>query len=94
MLIVVNNNGGQIFSMLPTPQSERGASSAPDAAECCSQPRCAMFSLAYHARKTKRWMQPRAAPGDKPGATVIELVVNETDGAQKLQSLLAQVSQL
>lgn len=23
MLIVVNNNGGQIFSMLPTPQDER-----------------------------------------------------------------------
>ncbi|MGO0764476.1 hypothetical protein ACTJKU_33325, partial [Citrobacter freundii] len=29
-----------------------------------------------------------------PAATVIELVVNETDGAQTLQQLLAQVSHL
>jgi 2-succinyl-5-enolpyruvyl-6-hydroxy-3-cyclohexene-1-carboxylate synthase len=30
----------------------------------------------------------------RPGATLIELVVNETDGTQTLQQLLAQVSQL
>ncbi|ECS4277896.1 2-succinyl-6-hydroxy-2,4-cyclohexadiene-1-carboxylate synthase, partial [Salmonella enterica subsp. enterica serovar Kentucky] len=29
-----------------------------------------------------------------PAATVIELVVNDTDGAQTLQQLLAQVSHL
>jgi 2-succinyl-5-enolpyruvyl-6-hydroxy-3-cyclohexene-1-carboxylate synthase len=29
-----------------------------------------------------------------PATTVIELVVNDTDGAQTLQHLLAQVSQL
>ncbi|HBV3654834.1 TPA: 2-succinyl-6-hydroxy-2,4-cyclohexadiene-1-carboxylate synthase, partial [Klebsiella pneumoniae] len=30
----------------------------------------------------------------RAGATVIELAVNETDGAQTLQQLLAQVSRL
>lgn len=41
----------------------------------------------------RRWMRCWPAPA-QGGATVIELAVNETDGAQTLQQLLAQVSRL
>lgn len=44
------------------------------------------FRLNIAAALSSAWKQP--------GATLIELVVNEADGAQALQSLLAQVSQL
>ena len=55
----------------------------------------AMFNLKYH--RPENWEQlERALAGAwrPPAATVIELVVNETDGAQTLQQLLAQVSHL
>ena len=55
----------------------------------------AMFDLPYH--RPESWTQLEQALSEawqKPGATVIEVVVNETDGAQTLQNLVAQVSQL
>ena len=55
----------------------------------------AMFNLKYH--RPENWEALDAALSSawrQPGATLIELVVNEADGAQKLQSLLAQVSHL
>jgi 2-succinyl-5-enolpyruvyl-6-hydroxy-3-cyclohexene-1-carboxylate synthase len=54
-----------------------------------------MFDLPYH--RPESWAQLEQALSEawqKPGATVIEVVVNETDGAQTLQNLVAQVSQL
>jgi 2-succinyl-5-enolpyruvyl-6-hydroxy-3-cyclohexene-1-carboxylate synthase len=54
-----------------------------------------MFSLKYH--RPESWEALDAALSSawrQPGATLIELVVNDADGAQKLQSLLAQVSHL
>ncbi|MGS6330847.1 hypothetical protein ACVGWG_00035 [Enterobacter asburiae] len=48
-------------------------------------------------RQPESWEQLDAALSSawkQPGATLIELLVNEADGAQALQSLLAQVSLL
>lgn len=94
VLIVVNNNGGQIFSLLPTPQDQRS--------QFYLMPQnihfehaAAMFNLPYH--RPTGWSELETALDGAwrtPGATLIELVVNETDGAQTLQHLLAQVSQL
>ncbi|AYA12724.1 TPA: 2-succinyl-5-enolpyruvyl-6-hydroxy-3-cyclohexene-1-carboxylic-acid synthase [Enterobacter roggenkampii] len=94
VLIVVNNNGGQIFSLLPTPQSERERFYLMPQ-NVHFEHAAAMFSLKYH--RPESWEQLDAALSSawkQPGATLIELVVNEADGAQALQSLLAQVSQL
>ncbi|APG18963.1 2-succinyl-5-enolpyruvyl-6-hydroxy-3-cyclohexene-1-carboxylate synthase [Kosakonia radicincitans] len=94
VLLVVNNNGGQIFSLLPTPPAERE--------QFYLMPQnvhfdhaAAMFGLDYH--RPENWEALELALSGawcKPGATLIELVVNDTDGAQTLQTLLAQVSQL
>ncbi|SFQ95583.1 2-succinyl-5-enolpyruvyl-6-hydroxy-3-cyclohexene-1-carboxylate synthase [Enterobacter sp. kpr-6] len=94
VLIVVNNNGGQIFSLLPTPQSERE--------RFYQMPQnvhfdhaAAMFGLNYH--RPEDWLaleEALAGAWHTTQATLIELVVNDTDGAQTLQQLLAQVSQL
>ena len=54
----------------------------------------AMFELKYH--RPTDWQALESALANawgRPGATLIELVVDDTDGAQTLQSLLAQVSQ-
>lgn len=94
VLIVVNNNGGQIFSLLPTPQSERERFYLmPQNVQF--EHAAAMFSLTYH--RPESWADLDAALSTawrQPGATLIELVVNDSDGAQRLQNLLAQVSQL
>jgi 2-succinyl-5-enolpyruvyl-6-hydroxy-3-cyclohexene-1-carboxylate synthase len=93
VLIVVNNNGGQIFSMLPTPQDERRQFYLMPQDVDFSHA-AAMFGLAYHRPADwQSWMRRWPAPGAGQ-ATVIELAVNETDGTQTLQQLLAQVSRL
>ncbi|HAT1646014.1 TPA: 2-succinyl-5-enolpyruvyl-6-hydroxy-3-cyclohexene-1-carboxylic-acid synthase [Raoultella planticola] len=94
VLIVVNNNGGQIFSLLPTPQDQRR--------QFYLMPQdvnfghaAAMFGLHYH--RPGNWEALEAALAGAwrlPGATLIELVVNETEGTHTLQQLLAQVSRL
>lgn len=94
VLIVVNNNGGQIFSLLPTPQAERE--------QFYLMPQnvhfdhaAAMFGLAYH--RPESWAGLAAALAGAwrtPQATLIELVIDPQEGAQTLQQLLAEVSQL
>lgn len=94
VLLVVNNNGGQIFSLLPTPAEER------ERFYCMPQNvnfshAAAMFGLGY--QNPENWQALEEAVRRawlRPGATVIEITVPETAGAQTLQHLLAQVSQV
>ena len=94
VLLVINNNGGQIFSLLPTPQSERERFYLmPQNVQF--EHAAAMFSLRY--QRPTNWAELESALStawSKPRATLIEVVVNDSDGAQMLQNLLAQVSHL
>ncbi|MFW0765153.1 2-succinyl-5-enolpyruvyl-6-hydroxy-3-cyclohexene-1-carboxylic-acid synthase [Trabulsiella odontotermitis] len=94
VLIIVNNNGGQIFSLLPTPPEARERFySMPQNVRF--EHAAAMFGLHYHC--PQNWQALEAALDGAwcaPVTTIIELVVNETDGTQTLQQLLAQVSTL
>ncbi len=94
MLIVVNNNGGQIFSLLPTPAEERERFYLMPQ-NVNFEHAAKLFDLRYH--RPDSWSALEDALSGawrQPVTTVIELVVNDTDGAQTLQHLLAQVSQL
>lgn len=92
--IIVNNNGGQIFSLLPTPQAERTRFyQMPQDADFAHA--AGMFSLRYCAPNCREDLETALAEAWKiPAATVIELKVNETEGAQMLRSLLKEVSRL
>ncbi|MDQ8600940.1 hypothetical protein, partial [Klebsiella aerogenes] len=54
-----------------------------------------LFGLGYHRPDDRQSLdEALAGAWRRAGATVIELAVNETDGTQTLQQLLAQVSRL
>lgn len=93
VIIVVNNNGGQIFSMLPTPEAERARFYCmPHALHF--KHAALMFGLNYAAPTS--WdallTTVNACWQGKPTTTLIELIVDETDGAHTLNKLVKQVT--
>ena len=91
VLLVVNNNGGQIFSMLPTPaeQRERFYTLPQDVNFSHA---AAMFGLAY--QRPDNWQQLQAAVEQawrQGGSMLIELNVEPDAGIDCLKQLLAQV---
>ncbi|MEA1065538.1 2-succinyl-5-enolpyruvyl-6-hydroxy-3-cyclohexene-1-carboxylic-acid synthase [Erwinia sp. HR93] len=94
VLLVINNNGGQIFSMLPTPESARERFYCmPQNVEFAHAAQ--MFGLHYNAAES--WPELERALStawQRPGASVVELKVAPTAGIQTLQRLLEKVSLL
>ncbi|BDY96191.1 hypothetical protein MUTS15_48480 [Escherichia coli] len=79
---------------MPTPKSERGRFYLMPQ-NVHFEHAAAMFELKYH--RPQNWQELETTLVDAwrtPTTTVIEMVVNDTDGAQTLQQLLAQVSHL
>jgi 2-succinyl-5-enolpyruvyl-6-hydroxy-3-cyclohexene-1-carboxylate synthase len=93
VLIVVNNNGGQIFSLLPTPEEDRQRFYCmPQDVEFSHA--AAMFSLAYACPENWGQLLQAVEQGWRhSGATLIELQVPPSDGAQTLQHLVQQMAE-
>lgn len=92
VLIVVNNNGGQIFSLLPTPEEDRQRFYCmPQNVEFSHA--AAMFQLGY--ARPENWSQLQQAVEQgwrRGGATLIELQVPPSAGAESLQYLVQQMA--
>ena len=93
VIIVVNNNGGQIFSLLPTPEAER------QRFYCMPQNvdfrhAAAMFGLDYASPTSMPELCDAVTQcWQHGGVKLVELKVNDTDGAHALRALVSEVSQ-
>lgn len=93
VVIIVNNNGGQIFSMLPTPVAERERFYCmPHALNF--KHAAAMFGLDYVAPNCwdDLFTTVTACWQGEAKTTLIELIVNQTEGAETLNQLVKQVT--
>jgi len=91
VLIVVNNNGGQIFSLLPTPELERQRFYCMPQDVEFSQA-AAMFQLDYACPENWGQLQQAVEKAWRhSGATLIELQVPPSDGAETLQHLVQKM---
>lgn len=91
VLLVVNNNGGQIFSMLPTvAESRERFYTMPQNVNFSHA--AAMFGLAY--QQPRHWDELQIAVDNAwqhAGTTLIEVIVEPTAGVDCLKQLLARV---
>ena len=91
VLLVVNNNGGQIFSMLPTPVALRERFyTLPQHVDFSHA--AAMFGLAY--QRPGHWRELLSAVGNawqQTGTTLIEIIAEPTAGVDCLKQLLEKV---
>ncbi|MTD28675.1 2-succinyl-5-enolpyruvyl-6-hydroxy-3-cyclohexene-1-carboxylic-acid synthase [Erwinia sorbitola] len=93
VVVVVNNQGGQIFSMLPTPVSERERFfTMPPRVDFCHA--AALFGLRFAQPAGWHELRDAVAEGFKAGTTLIEVVVNGDDGAQTLARCASEVVHL
>lgn len=90
VILVVNNQGGQIFSLLPTPPAQRASLFAlPPQADFSHA--AALFGLQF--RRVASWLalQQAVQQGFNGGVTLVEVVVNGDDGAQTLACCAREV---
>lgn len=94
VLLVINNNGGQIFSMLPTPELQR------QRFFCMPQQvnfshAAAMFGLHYRCPEQWQALQQQVEQcWQQGGVSLIELVVEPQRGAATLNALVQQAATL
>ncbi|GAB1438950.1 2-succinyl-5-enolpyruvyl-6-hydroxy-3-cyclohexene-1-carboxylic-acid synthase [Providencia sp.] len=95
VLIIVNNNGGQIFSMLPTPDEARtNYYCMPQ--NVSFEPAAKMFGLQYCAPTDWASLKDSIVQfwHSQHGTLVVELVVNGDEGAFTLKQLLSDIAVL
>lgn len=93
VVIVVNNQGGQIFSMLPTPVSERERFfTMPPGVDF--RHAAALFGLRFEQPTCWQALQQAVEQGFSSGITLIEVVTDGDEGAQTLARCASEVVHL